>query len=134
MLSLANTPEADEAEHFGGRVADKKMPEAFEPFYHHLRHVRREELSPRRAAKRDDLTNRGWCLAMVPSPGLRAVSTTTLRVQRRRQGDFMSAAEQKADADSEHQILSRSAAVLGGSPPTTSYKLALLKIGVPPNH
>lgn len=96
------------------KEADKsQMPEDFDPFYHHLRHVRREELSPRRAAKRDELTNRGNF-----SPGFIADLAVKPRVDSQpllacmEQGDFMSIVEQKVDADSEHQILSRRLRVL----------------------
>lgn len=91
------------------KAADKsQMPEDFDPFYHHLRHVRREELSPRRAVKRDELTNRGNF-----SPSFIADLAVKPRVDSQpllacmEQGDFMSIVEQKVDADSEHQILSR---------------------------
>lgn len=91
------------------KAADQsQMPDDFDPFYHHLRHVRREELSPRRAAKRDELTNRGNF-----SPGFIADLAVKPRVDSQpllacmEQGDFMSTVEQKVDADSEHQILSR---------------------------
>ncbi|CAK9091622.1 unnamed protein product [Durusdinium trenchii] len=87
-----------------------KMPEDFDPFYHHLRHVRRrrEELSPRQAAKRDELTKRGNF-----SPSFIADLAVKPRVEAQpllafmEQGDFMSTVEQKVDADSEHQLLSR---------------------------
>lgn len=90
-----------------------RVPEDFDPFYHHLRHVRRDELSPRQAAKRDELTNRGNF-----SPSFIADLAVKPRVDSQpllafmEQGDFMSTVEQKVDADSEHQLLSRRMRVL----------------------
>eukprot|EP00913_Durusdinium_trenchii_P005393 g5028.t1 len=86
------------------------MPEDFDPFYHHLRHVRRrrEELSPRQAAKRDELTKRGrddpsFIADLAVKPRVEAQPLLAFMEQ----GDFMSTVEQKVDADSEHQLLSR---------------------------
>eukprot|EP00434_Breviolum_minutum_P035412 symbB.v1.2.031349.t1/scaffold3626.1/size81632/6 len=101
------------SEIFAQEEGKSRVPEDFDPFYHHLRHVRRDELSPRQAAKRDELTNRGNF-----SPSFIADLAVKPRVDSQpllafmEQGDFMSTVEQKVDADSEHQLLSRRMRVL----------------------
>ncbi|CAJ1335117.1 unnamed protein product, partial [Effrenium voratum] len=101
------------------KLQSSKDDEDFDPFYHHLRHVRRkEETSPRRAAKREELTQRGnFTSAFLADLAVKPRVDSQPLLAFMEQGDFMSAVEQKNDTGSEQVLLARRLKALRGSEP-----------------